>query len=119
MYLYVYTDNFGFKDPKINEILEDDIEISEDIYNKFFKEQAKGKQFEIKNITGETFEEIFQEVIPEPMEATPVEPNPIEKLQQENAELQKQMEKQNERLDEQNKAMAEMMNLIAMQGITP
>lgn len=119
MYLSVQNNNFSFKDDKINEILKTDVEISDEIYNKFLEEQAKGKEFIIKNKHGKTFEEIFEEIIPEPMETTPVEPNPIEKLQQENAELQKQIEKQNERLDEQNKAMAEMMNLIAMQGITP
>lgn len=118
-YICLENDSFGFKDSKINRILETDIEISEGIYNKFFEEQAEGKQFKIKNLDGKTFDEIFEEVIPEPVEPIPSEPSPIEKLQQENKELQKQLNKQNARLDEQNKAMAEMMNLIAMQGITP
>ncbi|MBE6055845.1 hypothetical protein [Clostridium sp.] len=118
-YIYLDKEEFGFKDDEINNIEQTDIEIKQEIYNKFFEEQSKGKQFKIKNLEGKTFEEIFQEVIPEPVDPGVVEPSPVEKLQAENAELQKQMAKQNERLDQQNKAIAEMMNLIAMQGITP
>ena len=101
MYLYVYTDNFGFKDPKINEILEDDIEISEEVYNKFFEEQAKGKQFEIKNKHGKTFEEIFEEIKLEPIDEV-TEPSPIEKLKKEIEEQKKRSEK----------AIMELTNLI-------
>lgn len=62
MYLSGNGTSFGFKHSKINTINEDDILISDEIYNKFFKEQEKGKQFKIKNKYGETFEEIFEEV---------------------------------------------------------
>lgn len=62
MYLSGSETNFGFKHPKINKILTDDVEISDEIYHKFFDEQEKGKQFRIKNKYGETFEEIFEEV---------------------------------------------------------
>lgn len=63
MYLSGNGLGFGFKHNKINEILPDDIEISTEIYNRFFKEQENGKQFRIKNKSGVTFEEIFEEVI--------------------------------------------------------
>ncbi|WP_195245039.1 hypothetical protein [Clostridium celatum] len=63
MYLSGYGEKFGFKHPKINELNNEDIEISDEIYNKFIDEQEKGKQFKIKNKYGETFEEIFEEVI--------------------------------------------------------
>ncbi|MGJ0908840.1 hypothetical protein CF065_18920 [Clostridium sporogenes] len=108
-YICLENDSFGFKDSKINRILETDIEISEGIYNKFFEEQAEGKQFKIKNLDGKTFDEIFEEVIPEPVEPGEVEPSPIEKLQQENEELKKQIESTQQ-------GMAEIMNLIAMQA---
>lgn len=62
MYLSGSGLEFGFKHPKINEILADDIEISDEIYNRFFEEQETGKQFRVKNKNGVTFEEIFEEV---------------------------------------------------------
>lgn len=62
MYLSGSGLEFGFKHPKINEILPDDIEILDEIYNRFFEEQEKGKQFKVKNKNGVTFEEIFEEV---------------------------------------------------------
>lgn len=63
MYLSGSGLEFGFKHPKINEILHDDIEISDDIYKRFFEEQEQGKQFKVVNKQGETFEQIFEEVI--------------------------------------------------------
>lgn len=62
MYLSGSGLEFGFKHPKINEILADDIEISNEIYNRFFEEQGQGKQFKVVNKQGTTFEEIFEEV---------------------------------------------------------
>lgn len=62
MYLSGSGLEFGFKHPKINEILPDDIEISDEIYNRFFEEQGQGKQFKVVNKQGTTFEEIFEEV---------------------------------------------------------
>ena len=62
MYLSGNGTSFGFKHSKINTINEDDILISDEIYNKFFKEQEKGKQFKVVNKNGLTFEEIFEEV---------------------------------------------------------
>lgn len=62
MFLSTHGETFGFKHPKINEILPEDVEISDDIYNKFFELQGKGKKFIIKNKYGQTFEEIFEEV---------------------------------------------------------
>lgn len=111
-YVYLDKEDFGFKDSEINKILETDIEIKEEIYNKFFKEQAQGKKFKMRNLKGKTFDEIFEEVIPVPVDPVPVEPSQIEKLQQENKKLKKQIE-------DTQKSMAEMMNLISMQGITP
>lgn len=107
-YLSVDKENFGFKDSVINAIVETDIPISEEIYNKFFELQAQGKQFKVKNLQGATFDEIFEEIIPEPVEPGVIEPSPIEKLQAENAELKKQVQ-------ETQQSMAEIMNLIAMQ----
>ena len=62
MYLSGSGLEFGFKHPKINEILADDIEILDEIYNRFFEEQEQGKQFKVVNKQGTTFEEIFTEV---------------------------------------------------------
>ena len=62
MYLSGNGVSFLFKHSKINKIENNDIEISDDIYNKFFEEQAKGKNFKVKNKSGQTFDEIFEEV---------------------------------------------------------
>lgn len=60
MYLSVTEKEYGFKHPKINKITDEDIEISDEIYKKFFREQEKGKLFRIKNKDGQTFDEIFE-----------------------------------------------------------
>lgn len=66
MYISLEGNKFGFKDPDIHEILPTDVQISDEIYNRYFELQSQGKQFKINNINGVTFEEIFEEVIPEP-----------------------------------------------------
>lgn len=109
-YIFVNEDGFGFKDPEINEILERDVQISDEIYNTFFNLQSDGKQFKIKEINGVTFWDIFEEVIPEPVEQGEVEPSPIEKLQAENLELKKEMENMKQNMQE---TIAELTMMIA------
>lgn len=109
MYIRIENEGFGFVTPDIHQILETDIPISDEAYNKFLELQSVGKFFKIKNPSGATFEEIFEEYTPEQI---PQEPGPIEKLQAENAELKKQIEATQQ-------GMAEIMNLIAMQGMAP
>lgn len=53
-----------FKDDSINIITDEDVLISDEIYAMFFEQQTMGKQFKIKNLKGETFEEIFEEYQP-------------------------------------------------------
>ena len=53
-----------FKDDSINIITDKDVLISDEIYAMFFEQQSIGKQFKIKNLKGETFEEIFDEYQP-------------------------------------------------------
>lgn len=62
MYLSGNGKTFGFKHPKINTILENDVKISDELYNEFFKRQEAGKQFKVINKIGQTFDEIFEEV---------------------------------------------------------
>ena len=50
-----------FKDDSINIITDEDILISDKIYAMFFEQQSIGKQFKVKNLKGDTFEEIFEE----------------------------------------------------------
>lgn len=50
-----------FKDDSINIITDTDRPISDEIYAMFFEQQTIGKQFKIKNLQGEIFEEIFEE----------------------------------------------------------
>jgi hypothetical protein len=53
-----------FKDDSINIITDMDEPISDEIYNMFFEQQSMGKHFNIKDIKGTTFEEIFEEYQP-------------------------------------------------------
>lgn len=64
-FLFINDDgSFGFKDNSINEILDEDVQITDDIYNQFFSAQEKGIHLKIKNINGSNFEDIFQEYTP-------------------------------------------------------
>lgn len=63
-YITICENGFGFKTPDIHIITEEDKCISDDIYNRFFEEQSQGKSFKLKDINGETFEEIFEEYQP-------------------------------------------------------
>lgn len=61
---FIATNDFNeicFKDDNVNIITDSDVLISDEIYNTFFEQQSLGKQFKIKNIDGDTFEEIFEE----------------------------------------------------------
>lgn len=83
-YIFFENDKFGFKTDEVHEILDTDVSITEENYNKFFELQSQGKQFKIKNIHGITFEEIFEEIMPESVSK---EPSELEKLKQENIEI--------------------------------
>lgn len=77
-YIYQNGDDFGFKCDEIHEITEFDVPISAEIYHQFFSVQCgdvdrPGKCLRIKDINGTTFEEIFEEYIPEPVEPEPSE----------------------------------------------
>lgn len=77
-YLSVNQDGtFGFKDSEINQVLDNDVQISDDIYNQFFEQQAQGKQFKIGNLQGTSFADIFVEFTPTP---TPQPPNIEDRL---------------------------------------
>ena len=61
-YISIIENNYVcFKDDNINIITDGDIPVSDEIYAMFFEQQSYGKQFNIKNIQGTTFEEIFEE----------------------------------------------------------
>ena len=74
-YIFQNGDDFGFKCDEIHEITESDILISDEIYRQFFNmqcgdEECCGKCLKIKDINGTTFEEIFEEYVPEYAETT-------------------------------------------------
>ena len=69
-YIFQNGDDFGFKCDEIHEITEFDILISNEIYQQFFDTQCCGKSLRIKDINGTTFEEIFEEYMPEYVETT-------------------------------------------------
>lgn len=96
-YIYIYGDDFGFKDSEINDILETDIEISEEIYDIFFEEQSKGKKLKIKDIHGNSFEEIFEEIPPETPQKR--EPTILEILSLENDKLRAELAKSKLEID--------------------
>ena len=64
-YIRIENEEFGFVVDGIHTILETDIKISDEDYNKFFELQSQGKQFRVKDINGSTLFEILEEYIPE------------------------------------------------------
>ncbi|AUM96320.1 MULTISPECIES: hypothetical protein [Clostridium] len=112
IYLSINDDSFYFKDSEVSKIEENDILVEKEIHDKFIEETEKAKKFKVINPKGNKFYEIFEEIEQEIINLGEIEPNPIEKLQQENVELRKQIESTQQ-------GMAEIMNLIAIQGITP
>ncbi|MCO7127828.1 hypothetical protein NIE88_18945 [Sporolactobacillus shoreicorticis] len=113
-YLSVNQDgSFGFKDDAINDILDSDIVISDEIYNQFFAEQSQGKQFKVKNSSGATFEEIFEEYMPDPIER---EPSDVEILQQQNAQLLLQSAQQAQMINDLQTQNAAIMLQMAQMG---
>lgn len=87
-YITICKNGFGFKVPDIHIITDEDRYISDEIYSRFFEEQAKGKSFRIKDINGLTFEEIFEEyqVINENLDEQPL--SETEELKQRVAQLE-------------------------------
>ena len=87
-YITICEDGFGFKVPDIHIITEEDKYISDDIYNRFFEEQAQGKSFRLKDINGTIFEEIFEEYQPtnEDLDEQPL--SETEELKQRVAQLE-------------------------------
>lgn len=68
-YFRIENDSFGFVVDGIHEILDTDIEITDEDYNRFFELQSQGKQFKIKeNPTGTGLFDYIEEYIPEPIE---------------------------------------------------
>jgi len=53
------------------DLYEDTIEINEEITAKYFESIKMGKAFSIKDINGETFEDIFEEIVPLPIQEVP------------------------------------------------
>lgn len=53
------------------DLYEDMIEINEEITTKYFEYIKIGKAFSIKDINGETFEDIFEEIVPLPIVEIP------------------------------------------------
>ena len=65
-YFRIENDSFGFVVDGIHEILDTDIEITDEDYNRFFELQSQGKQFKIKeNPTGTGLFDYIEEYIPE------------------------------------------------------
>lgn len=68
MYIYKTETGFGFTDIPMDGV----VPISQENYNRFFREQSQGKQFKLKDINSSVFKEIFEEYIPEVVETEPV-----------------------------------------------
>lgn len=88
-YIRIKNKEFGFVVDDIHTILETDIKISDEDYNKFFELQSEGKQFRIKNPNGTTLFEILEEYIPtfENTDIGTTLEERVDILEQENADL--------------------------------
>lgn len=91
-YIAICEDSFGFKVPDIHIITEEDKHISDDIYNRFFEEQAQGKSLRLKDINGTTFEEIFEEYQPTNDDLDELPLSETEELKQRVAQLEAMVE---------------------------
>ena len=91
-YITICEDGFGFKVPDIHIITEEDKPISDDIYNRFFEEQTQGKSLRLKDINGETFEEIFEEYQPINDDLNEQPTSETEELKQRIAQLEAMVE---------------------------
>lgn len=69
-YIFQNDDDFGFKCDEVHEITDADVLISDELYQRFFDAQCCGRSLRLKDIDGTTFEEIFEEYIPEHIETT-------------------------------------------------
>ena len=84
-YIFQNGDDFGFKCDDIHEITESDVLISDDIYWQFFNFQCGSdeyccKSLKLKDIHGTTFDEIFEEYVPEVEDPEDLEPSEIDIL---------------------------------------
>lgn len=65
-FLRIESNDFGFVVDGIHKILDTDIEITNEDYNKFFELQSQGKQFRAKETPkGDTLFDYIEEYIPE------------------------------------------------------
>jgi hypothetical protein len=103
----------AFKDDEINQIIDTDIAISDDIYNQFFEQRAQGKQYKVKNMSGTTFEEIFEEYTPDPVKRGPTD---VEISQQQNAQLLLQSAQQAQIISDLQTQNAAIMLQMAQMG---
>ena len=73
-YLRIENNDFGFVLDGIHNILESDIKIAIEDYNKFFELQSIGKQFKLKETpSGDTLFDYLEEYIPEATEVVETE----------------------------------------------
>lgn len=84
MYIVKTGDSFGFTDVPTGGT----VFISRAKYEKFFELQSLGKQFILKDINGFSFEDMFEEFIPETI---PQEPSEIDLLKEKNQKLELQL----------------------------
>lgn len=113
-YIRVENGNFGFVTEYIHEILEIDIEVSNEDYNKFFELQTQGKQFRVKNQQATTLFEILEEYIPDQV-GLPQEPSTSERLvilEQENADLLLDSVKKDMRIEQNELDIADLLLVI-------
>lgn len=64
-YIRIKNEEFEFIVEDIHTILDTDIKISDEDYNRFFELQSEAKQFRIKNEQATTLFEILEEYVPE------------------------------------------------------
>lgn len=88
-YIRIENNNIGFVVEGIHQILNTDIKISNEDYEKFFELQSQGKQFRIKNPKGANLFEILEEYvrINEDIEIPVTLDERVENLEKENANL--------------------------------
>ncbi|WP_102400220.1 hypothetical protein [Haloimpatiens massiliensis] len=116
IYISIQNENeFLFRNSNVEQIEANDVPVKEEIYLEYLQREINEK-FKIKNLQGSTFEEIFEEVEPEPIEPREVEPSSQELLAQQVANLAIENKKKDMAIESLVKMVADLN--IKVQGGT-
>lgn len=113
MYLRIESVNFGFVTQDIHQIIESDIKVYDEEYNRFFELQSQGKQFRLKSIpTGTGLFDYVEEYIPDPLLPAEIPKTELEILENENADLLLDSVRKDIRIEQNELDIADLLLVV-------